>query len=753
MRLGRRLSAAGAPLTLLISLPVIIALAIALMPAPTRTIELDGGMAQVTADRRWTLLPGDCLQLQWRLSEGRSLAVAGVARDGAGSAEFCPQVFAPSPLIAWRGADGVDHVARLDNLHLPDVLVNVICLTLLWAFGIAGLLLLSTNAPERLPNLRAFLTLLLAAAIAILLLRFVSRAMTVEGILSLLKALFLLRGWQVFGALLAAILFIGLAGMALWQGWIGRRRVDALSIFAFLLFIALLYLPFGFGSVPHFEQWIMRAYLEGMPFRLTDAEIVQRPFLMLPGAAGMLLTSESFHGLNLVFALILWGKLTFAYLILRHIGARQWVAFPLALLMLAYPVDIASMSLRSSAIQAHILCFLAAVYLMLRQVQEPARWQILALWLAFALSVGMSENAYGLILLAPLWWWRTAIPASRKINLTAIWYLAPALKAFYMALIWLTGRSFYRSQVVYEGTAFSPDDILPTALGNMVGIYARTFATGWAEAIHTLGIRQWLPLTLLMLSLAGVVAMLLWRMTKNSMHVAPRQSALILALGILFVAPAAIVLAWIPGWGDSLWQPFSLVPLPAAIAVLGALLLLTSRIADAKWRDLTLMALCLLLLLPAISRLVNQQAYYVKSANNKAHLLSQVLQIAPVMADETRIIILSDMPADERQALLVDELKAGVVGPALYLLTEDGVDRRGWFCHSIPECRALRHWLDELPHTLVFMLDAELNVTLLHEPGDRLEAFAGVEYDAARLYDADAPLPKRAFTMLGATSP
>ena len=187
--------------------------------------------------------------------------------------------------------------------------------------------------------------------------------------------------------------------------------------------------------------------------------------------------------------------------------------------------------------------------------------------------------------------------------------------------------------------------------------------------------------------------------------------------------------------------------------MLGALLWLTSRIADAKWRDLTLMALCLLLLLPAISRLVNQQAHYVKSANNKAHLLSQVLQIAPVMADETRIIILSDMPADERQALHVDELKAGVVGPALYLLTQDGVDRRGWFCHSIAECRALRHWLDELPHTLVFMLDAELNVTLLHEPGDRLEAFAGVEYDAARLYDADAPLPKRAFTMLGATSP
>ena len=106
------------------------------------------------------------------------------------------------------------------------------------------------------------------------------------------------------------------------------------------------------------------------------------------------------------------------------------------------------------------------------------------------------------------------------------------------------------------------------------------------------------------------------------------------------------------------------------------------------------------------------------------------------------------MDAEARKALLVDELKAGVVGPALYLLLQDGVDRRGWFCHSIPECRALRHWLDELPQTLVFLLDAELNVSLLHDPAARLDAFAGIDYDATRLYEADAPLPKRAFTML-----
>ena len=41
------------------------------------------------------------------------------------------------------------------------------------------------------------------------------------------------------------------------------------------------------------------------------------------------------------------------------------------------------------------------------------------------------------------------------------------------------------------------------------------------------------------------------------------------------------------------------------------------------------------------------------------------------------------------------------------------------------------------------------NLALIKEPGTMLEAFASIEYDVSRLYDDDAPVPSRAYTMLG----
>ena len=738
---------------LALTLALCLLLALWLMPPPQLSLDSDGGTALVLAQRRWTLLPGDCLRIQWRLPSGAAIHIDGQERRGAGADSYCPRVFQPSPLVEWRGADGSQAYARLDNLHLPDVLANLAGLTLLAAIGIVALLTLWTNAPDKRPNFRLLLALLLAAALLLLLGRFFTRAMTIEGILSLLKALFQSRQWHFFTALLAGLFFGALAVIGVWRGW-RRQKPDLLLLGAFLLFILLLYLPFGFASSPHFEQWIMRAYLEGMPFRLTAGEMAQRPMLLMPSAAGLLLTSESFHGLNIVFALTLWGKLVFFYLSLRLIGLRQLYAFLATALFAAYPVDSHLLSMRAVTAQAHALFVLAALWLMLRYQRQPSRLTLAALWLASALCVGNGELGYGLILVAPLWFWRhERRTRPQPFNLTLIWYLMPALKALYLALLMVTGREFYRSDMIYGGTAVNADSLAATALSNLAALYRQTFVTGWGEAIASLRQNHWLPETLLTLALLGLTALLLWRREKAQRSPGAKQIARILVVALLLITPAAAVLIWLPDWGASLWQPYLLVPPVAAVAVFCALLLMTSRVGDAKRRDAALIALCLLLLLPSISRLMTQHGHYVNSARNKAGLLGQMFRLAPALESGSRVIILSDMTADERRQLHVDELKAGVVGPVMYLVLQDGVDRRGWFCHSIPECRALRMWQDRLPDTLVFLLDAQLNLRLLEDPAAHLAAFEGVDYDLARLYHPDAPIPPRAFTMLGLDPP
>ena len=60
------------------------------------------------------------------------------------------------------------------------------------------------------------------------------------------------------------------------------------------------------------------------------------------------------------------------------------------------------------------------------------------------------------------------------------------------------------------------------------------------------------------------------------------------------------------------------------------------------------------------------------------------------------------------------------------------------------------NWLKCLKRTLVFRLNDDLSVDLIEDPAAFLGLDIDIPYDASQLYDADAPLPPRATTMLGA---
>ncbi len=50
---------------------------------------------------------------------------------------------------------------------------------------------------------------------------------------------------------------------------------------------------------------------------------------------------------------------------------------------------------------------------------------------------------------------------------------------------------------------------------------------------------------------------------------------------------------------------------------------------------------------------------------------------------------------------------------------------------------------------MVFLLDEDLKLELLSDPGKYIKAFEGLNYDVTKLYNPDAPLPSRAVSMLG----
>ena len=567
---------------LIAALLLMIAFAILRAPPPQLHIQYESSTIDVSADRAWTLLPGDCLQLRWDVDGVQEFHIEGIARREAGYLQFCPSISATKPRIELS-----DHVNAfyqsfdLDVHYLPDFLFNLLGVGGLAFFAVVALYYLWSNNPERLPSLRTLVVGLLATVLCITLLRLFGVALTIGVVLATLRNIFTDVRWQLFGAILARGLCANLAAMEVWQSIKYRRYSDIAVALGFVLFVVLLYAPFGFNTIGQFEEWHGRAYLEGDLWskQSYQAELSSRPWLYVPHTLGAVISADSFFGFNLVFAFFLWARPVMLYAILRHLRIPALYALLVCMLFTVYPVNSALMSLRSNQQLFSLVCLLTAVFLHLRYLKRPSRRGLVSKWMALALCVGSYEAGYALILAVPLYWWcRNRKSVARNVNLTVIWYLIPAMKLAYMALLVFSGRGFYRSHYVYQGREFTLEGIIPETLENVYEVYRRTFAFGWIEAAQDLSRTSFLPLSIGMVAVVAVIAWVLWQEANGNSFPVRRQLAFAIPLGLLLILPAIGVLIWSQNYSRDLWRLYIFVPIPAAIAVTSAIALLTTLI-------------------------------------------------------------------------------------------------------------------------------------------------------------------------------
>ena len=79
---------------LVVALAVMLGLAVWLTPAPKLMIEYDGATVEVFADKAWSLLPNDCLQIRWAFDGELPIHVDGREWHESGEQQFCPTIFA-----------------------------------------------------------------------------------------------------------------------------------------------------------------------------------------------------------------------------------------------------------------------------------------------------------------------------------------------------------------------------------------------------------------------------------------------------------------------------------------------------------------------------------------------------------------------------------------------------------------------------------------------------------------------------------
>ena len=159
-----------------------------------------------------------------------------------------------------------------------------------------------------------------------------------------------------------------------------------------------------------------------------------------------------------------------------------------------------------------------------------------------------------------------------------------------------------------------------------------------------------------------------------------------LLIGLLLILPSIGILIWIDIYSRELWRLYIYIPIPASLVVFSLVRLLTTRIAKARYRNATIVVLCLLLILPAFSRLLAQHEHFVAIANRKARVLAQMVTLAPHYDPSAQVVLLSEMTTDSLQDMQVRELSTGMLHSALYLLYEGNGPRSVHFCNSKDGC-------------------------------------------------------------------
>lgn len=542
-------------------------------------------------------------------------------------------------------------------------------------------------------------------------------------------------------------------------------RADTISLFGCFFVVIVLYLPFGFDSSLHWESWIFHGYAEGGTLSFYATESVSRPWVNVPRALAYLISSETFIGYHLVNFLLYAGEMTILYIILRQLGVSPLNAFLTATLFMFYPVNDALMTLRRLPNNFSVFTFLLSTALFLDYCKNPKRLTLLGMWLSLLFCVNSNETGYVVILFIPLLCWlRDRRLAWRNVNLSAVWFLAPIMKLAYVILLLATDRDFYQSGFL-NADADAPGSVktaFETFFEVSGGVYTETFFRGWGNALRTVEINQWWLPTVIMLAGVGYIA---WFHLREARAGEPsaRQIGVSLAGGLLLIVAAISLLMWVPYYREDSWRIYMFVPGGAAISLFSAILLIASPIRESRRRQLIILCLCLLLLIPAASRLFSQHSGFRESARSKVRILHRVMEIAPAFAPNAQLAMVTEF---DRMALgergIREFIAADMLNSALRVLYEERAPKYAYFCHSLKHCGDFSGGEtifsstasgDLLGTTLVMVLNEDLSVELVEDPADFLGLDLTATYDASKLYNADAPLPPRAATMLAGALP
>lgn len=566
---------------------------------------------------------------------------------------------------------------------------------------------------------------------------------------------------------LAALVYLPMAIEKARETWLRREWSDVAAIFGLTAAVLIVYLPFGFDSVGHWEEWVNKAVFENAQSEAFRGEYASRPFVDMPRTLATLIDSESFVGHHIVNCANIALLAILAYAVLRKLGVRKLYAYLIAALALAFPINDMMLATRYSTGTGSVLWLMLACYCAV-DFLDSNRWRSLAgCALALLLNMGSYEAGLALLFVLPfILWLRRGITGWRGINLALLFYLAVSLKAFWVLWLYATGRPVFASRTIdalFSADASSQSSLFDGFTDGLASVYYQIYFGGWRTAFESLVVNDWwLPTWIAVCCLSGA-AVYLSRQPDETPEPALRRIVQSALLGFALIVPATGIMILLKGVPSAVAilvgrasNVMTYAPTAAAVSVLCLLLLLVAKLRDRHSRDLALIALTTMLLLPGLAKLFVAHGDLTDKAHAKARVFYQILTEVPRLEPNSYLMVMTTMSEQELAELGLIELYGGnMFASAISVLYPAPNAPEGFFCYAPFSCsRGLggrfnwkghdRRW----PHTVVLELRPDLTIELVDDPGARFNWGISINYDPLPLIATDAPLPPRARTML-----
>jgi hypothetical protein len=254
---------------------------------------------------------------------------------------------------------------------------------------------------------------------------------------------------------------------------------------AFAVVTCAIWAPFGWRISGTFEEWavMVRADQLGTLSQLVVYPL-NRPLFQAPMAIAHWLTPGSFLGMNILQALFIFGTSAAMFWLVLSLTPRNYaVAFVAATLLLVYPADDATYTLRTVNIHAGALFLVISLCLLTLSIRRTTWLRIAAMIAMLTLSLAIYDGGLLIAFFAPALIFCMRTPFSRRTAfVSAAWWVAPIAFAY---ALWL----MVQNPATYQGglirTAGLGQDYAHTASVLARSIWRslmQNFWSGWIQA-------------------------------------------------------------------------------------------------------------------------------------------------------------------------------------------------------------------------------------------------------------------------------